>query len=312
MLYRAWANAFEDVPGFELEARRAILQSNRNNLTREFNELIHFANGHRVSFYTLSSMGSGLARASSSERRRIDTEGLAIDQEISEEVTMAYVAGSTGGRPLVNSPALAAQLDEVSVELGSYYSLAFEPTHLGDGKYHRLEVRLKDMKGVGIRHRDGYMDVPLTDRIVDRTLAAAVHGIDDNPLGITLATNGAFVPRDDGTVLVPVIITVPIGELLLIPSEDEHRGQISILLTVKDDRGRLSPPQIREYPVPVPNHELASALNQGAGFTMRLAMRPGRQRIAVGVRDDIARTEAVTAIELFVDGTQGEGEADLQ
>jgi hypothetical protein len=69
---------------------------------------------------------------------------------------------------------------------------------------------------------------------------------------------------------------------------------------------------MREYPVPVPNGELASALNQGAGFTMRLAMRPGWQRIAVGVRDDIARTEAVTAIELFVDSSESEGDQDRQ
>ncbi len=151
---------------------------------------------------------------------------------------MAYVAGSTGGRPLVNSPSLARAARRSLGGTGQLLLASHSNLAPGRRKYHRLEVKLKEMDGVGIRHREGYMDVPLSDGILDRTLAAAVHGFDDNPLGITVATNGAFVPRDDGTVLVPVIITVPIGELVLIPSEDEHRGQISILLTVKDDRGR--------------------------------------------------------------------------
>jgi len=303
MLYRAWAQTFGDVPVFQVEAKRAFLRASRHNLGRDFDGLARFANGHRVSFYTLSGMGSGQARAMSAETRSMDEGGFAIDQEMSEDVTMTYMAGITGGRPLVNSPALSGQLDSVSVELASYYSVAFEPSHVGDGKYHRLEVRVK-RDNVQVRHREGYLDVPRSERMADLTMAAAVHGVADNPLGITLA-NGEITRRDDGTYLVPVIITVPIGELVLIPAETEHRGQVSILLTVRDERGGLSPPQLREYPVPVRNADLATALGQQAGFTLRLAMRAGKQRIAVGVRDDIARTESVSAIEILVGETGG-------
>jgi len=298
MLYRAWAQTFGDIPVFQIDAKRAFLQASRNNLGRDFNELARFANGHRVSFYTLSGLGSGQARAMSAETRLMDEGNLAVDQEMSEDVTMTYMAGMTGGRPLVNSPALAEQLEEVSVELASYYSVAFEPSHVGDGKYHRLDVKVKRDR-VHVRHREGYLDLPRSEQMADRTLAAAVYGVADNPLGITLA-NGEITLRDDGTFLVPVIITVPIGELILIPAEEEHRGQISILLTVCDERGGLSPPQLQVYPVPIRNADLATALSQQAGFTLRLAMRPGKQRIAVGVRDDIARTESVTTIEVLV------------
>jgi VWFA-related protein len=302
-LYRAWAQTFEDVPVFQLESKRTFLRASRHNLGRDFNDLARFANGHRVSIYTLSALGSGRARGMSAETRLMDEYGLAADQGMSEDLTMSYMAGITGGRPLVNSPALSEQLDTVSVELASYYSVAFEPTHVGDGKYHRLEVRVK-RDDVRVRHREGYLDVPRSERMADLTMAAAVHGVADNPLGIALA-NGEITRRGDGTYLVPVIITVPIGGLVLIPAEEEHRGQISILLTVRDERGGLSAPQIREYPVPVPNAHLAAALSQQAGFTLRLAMRPGKQRIVVGVRDDIGRTESVTAIEVLVGDSAG-------
>jgi hypothetical protein len=38
---------------------------------------------------------------------------------------------------------------------------------------------------------------------------------------------------------------------------------------------------------------------------MRLAVRPGRQRIAVGLRDEVARIESVTYVEVEVGDTSG-------
>jgi VWFA-related protein len=298
-LYRAWGQVFGQVPVFRIDAQRAFLQASRNDLSDEFDGLAQFANGHRVSFYTLSASGAGQSRAVSAETRLMDEERLGIDQGLSAEVLMSSMAGTTGGRPLVNSPALAEQLEEVSEELASYYSLAFVPQHIGDGKYHRLNVVIH-REGVRARHRDGYLDVPLSERIDNRTLAAAIHGVEDNPLGISVATGGEIIERDDGTFLVPVIITVPIGQLVLIPSIEEHQGRISIHLAVRDQRGDLSPMVRREYPIAVPNNLLAGALSQSAGFTMRLAVRPGRQRIAVGLRDEVARTESVTLLEVEV------------
>jgi len=290
-LYRAWGQVFSQVPALRIDSQRAFLQASRNDLSNEFDGLAQFANGHRVSFYTLSAAGAGMARAFSAETRLA-------------EVLMANMAGTTGGRPLANSAALAGQLDEVSRELASYYSLAFEPQHLGDGKYHRLKVKI-NRDGVRLRHREGYLDVPLDERINHKTLAAAIHGVADNPLGISVATSGEIIKRDDGTFLVPVVITVPIEQLVLIPSVDQHKGRISIHLTVRDRRGDLSPTVRRVYPIDIPNNLLISALGQSAGFTMRLAVRPGRQRIAVGLRDEVARTESVTYIEVEVGDTAG-------
>jgi VWFA-related protein len=296
-LYRAWSEVFGVVPEFRIDAQRAFVQAAQNDLSGEFDTLAQFANGHRVSFYTVSTLGTLGGRAVSAETRLMDEQELALDQAMSAEVLMANMAGTTGGRPLVNSSGLSDQLEEVSEELASYYSLAFEPNHLGDGQYHRLEIKVK-RDNVQVRHREGYRDVPLEERMADKTLAAAVYGHADNSLGITAAVNGEIVARDDGTFLVPVIITVPIGQLVLIPSEDEHRGQISILLLVRDQDGDLSAPVRREYPVAVPNALLTTALTQGAGFTIRLGVGEGRQRIAVGLRDEIAGSDSVTLLEL--------------
>lgn len=302
-LYRAWAEVFRSVPGLELEAQQALLRAARNDVSDEFDELARVANAHRVSLYTLSRAGDGVVAASSAESRFADTQGLIVDQALSADVLMASTAGTTGGRVLASSPGLAEQLDEVAEELARYYSLAFEPSHAGDGGYHTIEVRVR-REGLRVRHREGYLDVPPDDRLADRALAAAVHGIGANPLGISLA-RGETVSRDDGSLLVPVVITVPIGELVLVPAEEEHRGLITILLVVRGADGGLSPVQERQIPVPVDNLDLPTAIGQNAGFTLRLAMRPGPQRIAVGVRDDVGRVESVTTLDVEVGPSEG-------
>jgi VWFA-related protein len=302
-LYSAWGAAFGSVAGFEVEAQMAFTRAARNDLGNDFDDLAREANAHRVSLYCLSDAGGARAQASSAEHRLMDEGGLTVQQAMSADALMSSLSATTGGRTLVNSPALSRQLDEVSEELASYYSLAFEPGHVGDGAYHRLEVRVTG-KHLEVRHREGYLDVPASEQLENRTLAAAVHGVADNPLGISLE-QGEILTREDGALLVPIIVMVPIGGLVLVPTADEHQGRISILLTVRDEAGGLAPPQLRQYPVPVRNLDLPIALTQSAGFTLRLAVSPGKQRIAVGVRDDVARTESVTTLEIDAVGGGG-------
>ena len=84
-----------------------------------------------------------------------------------------------------------------------------------------------------------------------------------------------------------------------------HQGRISILLAVYDEHGGLSELQRREYPVDVPNDQLATVIGKTAGFTMRLAVRGGKQRIAVSVLDEVAHTESVTTLDIEVPGSGG-------
>jgi VWFA-related protein len=302
-LFRYWGQVYGEVPIFETQAQMAFFDANINSLSNEYNELVRHANSHRVSLYTLSTLEDTQLRSNSAEIRVVDTQQLSIIQSMSEDVLATSMAAQTGGRPLVNSPALAEQLHEVSEELTSYYSLAFRPSHLGDGKYHRIEVKIPG-RNVRVRHREGYFDIPPVERLNDRTLAAAIHGVGTNQMGIAVKAFEA-TRRDDGAYLLPLIVVVPIGELILMPEADEHRGRISILLAVSDENGGLSELERREYPIVVPNNLLATAIGKTAGFTMRLAVRGGKQRIAVSVLDEVARTESVTTLDLEVPGSGG-------
>jgi len=297
-LFVAWEQAFPDL------ARKmgmvSFNEARRFDLSKDFRDLVHFANGQRVTFYTLSNMGSKIGARISSEGRGYLGQGGGGEalQAMAEEQGVMYVSGGTGGRTLANSPGLANRLEEVSEELAAYYSLGYRPDHVGDDKYHTLTVRvLRD--GVTVRHREGYLDSSVADRMADRTLAAAVLGVTENPLGISIQTQ-EIRQRDDGTLMVPVLVQVPLDQLVLVPLESEHSGRITILIVVQSRDGGMSQLQRREYPISVTNDQLLTALHQNAGFILGLQMRPGPQRIAVGVRDEVARTEATTTLDVDI------------
>ncbi len=302
-LFRQWAETFGSEPMWEIQARQAFNQAIQYDVTDAFVDVSQSANGHRVTLYTLTSISGINNRAISAEYRLMDEGRLSVIQGMSEDVLKTNLAATTGGRPLENSPALGDQLTEVAAELGSYYSLAYRPDHVGDGKYYRIKVDV-DVDNAQVRHREGYYDTPENDRIDSRTLAAAIHGIAQNPMGIQVQAFDA-TPRDDGTFLIPVLVVVPIGELVLVPAANEHQGRISIHLAVRDDEGGLSDLQRLEYPIPVPNDQLGTALGKTAGFTVRLGVRRGNQRIAVGVLDEIGRTESVVTLEVNPEGAGG-------
>jgi VWFA-related protein len=302
-LYSEWAQIFGSTSFFETEASMAFNRALQENLSPTYTELARFANSHRVTIYSLSSMGDAQFRNVSASNRLVDISLNSVQQSMSEEVLAGSLAADTGGRSLQNSPALANQLLEVSEELSSYYSLAYRPEHVGDGSYHRIEVEVASA-GARVRHRNGYYDIPPEEQLNNRVLAAAIHGVGENEMGIAVKT---FEPtrREDGAYLLPLIVAVPVSELILTPAADEHQGRISVILAVRDEHGGLSDVQRREYPIAVPNELLAESIGKTAGFTTRLAVRGGKQRIAVGVIDEISRSESVTSIDLEVPGTDG-------
>jgi len=293
-LYSLWNQAYPEAAS----GSTALIRANQNNVTTDIRELVQFANAHRVSFYTMSHLGTQSLAAVSAETAGIGSAGADLFGLPSEEEAINLIAGGTGGRPLANNPNLGNQLAEVAVELGSYYSLGYEPRHFGDGRYHKIEVKvLRD--GVKVRHREGYNDRSADDRAMDRTLAAAVLGVTENPMLVAAECHGQKL-RDDGAFVVSIIVRVPLGSLVLVPGEAEHEGQISIQLAARDHQGGLSDVQRREYPVRVSNDQLMDAVSQQAGFVMGLVMREGPHTVAVGVRDAVANEESTLVLNLDV------------
>ena len=310
---RAGENIFRTWQGlFPAEARRQrvdpIRESIQYDMSQELRKLVHHANTHDVSFYTLGSLGSGIVTSVEYDTRTFEISGRPGDSGHldvrGEHEALAMMSELTGGRMLMDNATLGRQLEEVATDLGSYYSLAYTPPSPGDGEYHKITVNLR-RDGAQLRYRQGYRDVGGEDRMAARTLAAAMLGVAANPLDIGVECQQQEA-RQDGTYLVPVMVRIPIGDLVLMPDAGSHVAQISLFSVVRDDRGGLSDLHERAYPIAIANDQLLSAVAQRAEFVVGMVLREGPHRIVVSVRDDHSLIESTGFVDVVV-GTDEEG-----
>src|SRR4051794_5317471 len=102
----------------------------------------------------------------------------------------------------LNANTATPQLGRNAQGFNRFYSLGYTPTHYGDGRYHKIDVKLK-RKGLEVRHREGYRDKSVESRMNDGTLAALNFPMDNNPFGIELEMS-APQRRSDGLFLQPI------------------------------------------------------------------------------------------------------------
>jgi len=156
------------------------------------------------------------------------------------------------------------------------------------------------LEGIELRFAAGFPDRSADVQMADRTYGAALLGRDSSGLAIKLdpgephASNGSFV--------VPVAISLPLGRIVVVPSGESHTGRVSVLLTSQDEAGALGEMVGHHYPVELSNSRLLEAVGSPLAFSERLVLEPGRHRLAVTVRDELAGVEAVKLVTVDVGG----------
>jgi VWFA-related protein len=306
MLFRTWQDLFPEA------ARRRGLnpmaQSMQYDLTREIDEALKEINTERISLFPVGMLDGGGSRDSAYMDGRIMESGGrhgfkgSADSE-AQEAALGVLADLTGGRRLTDNARLGEQLGQIAEELSSSYSLGYRPLSPADGKYHQISVKVK-RDGAVARYRQGYLASGNRPNVSERTVAAAILGTGTNPLDIGVSCRDQEM-REDGTYLVPVAVSVPLGELVLTPEGGRHSARISVLSVVRDKRGGLSEVNERQYPIEIKNEELLSAVEQQATFILGMVLRGGEYRIAVSVRDDSSWVESTVFVDVVVGGASG-------
>jgi len=270
------------------------LLSTRYTARRRFRELNNHANANRVTFYTLEAAGlrshDSLSAEYGGRAGSQLTEGSYSEVDFvrmtNETEPLQMMALDTGGLSAFNTNNIAGALDQMARDFRNYYSLGYMPRHNNVGRYHKIEVKVKE-RGLKVRHRTGYRDKTAETRINEGTVATLLYGREMNPLDVELEVERAQA-RDDGLFLVPLLVRIPIGKVTLIPQEALHRGRLRISVAVIDDEGELSPIDQQPVPIDIPAGDLELARDKFWIYEAQLLMRPGRQKVAVGVRDDFA------------------------
>lgn len=281
----------------QYNGREAMLDAQRYSVVEDFNKLAAHANANRVTLYTLQA--SGLAgMPSASAEWGLDETMLAQLPNIHAVAaanlrnSLTLLASETGGRTILDANDVTADLRRMKEDLGSYYSLGYSPEHSGDGRQHRIEVKVR-RTGLQVRYRKGYRDKPALERAVDRTLAAVYHGFEENPLEVTLEMGEQRLAEGD-QVSVPVKLRIPLFKLGIFPQPDQtYRGRLRLLVSTRDEKGRVSPIRQVEVPLQIPQAEVLYAMGKFYEYELTLNLPPGEQHLAIAVRDEGTTTTSV-------------------
>jgi VWFA-related protein len=279
------------------------------NVARRLDELTAQANANRITFYTIDAAGLRGSESTSAENQGPGASAPGVAQLVDSvrvsnlQSTLQTLAEKTGGVAILNTNVITPRLERVATDFKTYYSLGYTPPHFGDGRYYKLDVKVRNRKDLQVRHREGYRDKSIEALMSDGTLAALNFPFEQNPLGITLEF-GQPRPRDDGFYLVPVLVRIPIGRLALIPREQTQTAdaRVRLFIAALDSAGGTSDVQQAPVPISIPKKDLEAAQKKQYVYSVTLLMRPGEQRVSIGVRDDVGAQACFISRGLKVGG----------
>lgn len=299
-LLQAWQRKCGEVVNTAESASSGLFES---STSRIFLELGDHANANRVTFYAVGGE-SRTVSASSAEVRGLDAFGsrvwntsLETLEETNLRSSLGLLASHTGGLSGVGVNALRDLASTMRRDFDDYYSMAYTLTEGGVGANRDIEVRFAtDRPGLKLRFREGYRDKTQDERLEDQAISVALLGEGANPLGVEMRA-GDLTPADKGLVDLQVAVRFPLSSLVLIPSEDKLEGRLMLVVTARDERGRLSPPQRIAIPVSIPVSQADALAGQYAGYSTVLRLRQGPHRIGVVLRDLIGAVDSATFLD---------------
>jgi hypothetical protein len=279
------------------------------DLSEEFDGLVARANAARVTLYTIdASLPNQLARhTAESDARpgsdRRDWDPRASRAEQNEQEGMRLLAEGTGGRFSPNPAQLDAVLGASMADFSHYYSLGYQLPAPVPGAPPREGPRVFEVRTANpelrCRFRRNAVEKSADQLMADRTMSGLLLEAVENPLDAVLRTDDA-VANGDGTWTLPLSVQLPLSRLVLLPAEDVHQAQVALFVSVLDEEQRTSDVSKNLCPIRIRNEQLASSMARPVSCGMRLRMRPGPQRVAIGVRDELASVESVVSVEVEV------------
>ena len=263
--------------GYKAGRRMSGISAQGFDLSKRFRAVTSHASRNRIAFYPIEAFG---ARAS---RSRVIGQALVA----SRQDGLRFLAQDTGGREMLNAADPLAALRLMGEDLTSYYSLGYTPDRPGDDVEHKIEVKVK-VKGAQARYRQWYRDKPTGEAVAERTLAVMRFGPEDNPLGASLEIQPA--KEQNGVMLVPVRVKVPVAKLYLQPKDKARTGRLR-LYVVASAGGTTTPvKETKVVTVELPETEAAAGSTREYVHDVGIPLKAGAWSIGVAVRDELAAT----------------------
>ncbi|MFI5168171.1 MAG: VWA domain-containing protein [Thermoanaerobaculales bacterium] len=224
-------------------------------------------------------------------------------READRKDNLIKAAQLTGGEAMFTTNGGAA-LADVERLTSSYYSLAFQPEHAGDGKEHTLRVEVIGHPDYHLSYRKSYVDRSAEQREAEQSRAALLTGQTDNPLGVELVLDkpvGKFKLGAQGLKVyrIGVEVRIPYAKLTMLPRGAKAWGEMLIVAVVSDAAGNLSELNHRKLPIEIPADKLDEARQRGYfAYRFPLEIEGGSHSLRIGVDDVLAHSTSAVIVDI--------------
>jgi hypothetical protein len=207
---------------------------------------------------------------------------------MAEELVMEDLAHATGGDWFHANNDLGEGFRRLAAAPEFIYVLAFTPENLkSDGKYHKLQVTLRDPKGVALQVRKGYYaprrETDATDQakqeIEDAVFSREV--IKDIPL----AVHTQFFRSGDVDASLSVVAQMDIKSLHYRKADGRNHDDLTIVSALFDLNGNYITGQQKMLTLRLKDDTLEKKLDSGIRIKTSFNVKTGSYVVRVVVRD---------------------------
>jgi VWFA-related protein len=234
--------------------------------------------------------------------------------------TLETLANDTGGFLVQNTNDLAGGLRRMLADNDTYYLMAYEPQNTKrDGRFRKIEVRLKARKDVDIRTRSGYFAPEDRKTAKNAPPARPSNAALSTPTGLAAADALALLQAAAPAARLPIALQAdyvqlpPEGASAIVSAHvglgpvewqaagDRQRAQLDLVGGIYDAGGSLvSPPFSKRFPIDVASRDRERAASEGLYFEQRVPLPPGRYEVRVVARAPASNQGAVATQGLEV------------
>lgn len=200
----------------------------------------------------------------------VDTTGSGeyhMTMDPSEKDALLHVPGA--GLSLLESMGLASKTDRFTRSDGTNLPTAMGGTPASMDEFNRLELYAKIQKPPDVKFKD--LEAIVTARIIRDQLK--------------FAWNTAFMKVTNDTILVPITIQVPNGQLSFQAKDGIHSATMNVFMRVSSLTGRIV--QTSEAPVSkdFPDSLFQQSMKMQSIYQAAIPLRPGLYRLDIVVKD---------------------------
>ncbi|HVS12355.1 MAG TPA: VWA domain-containing protein [Thermoanaerobaculia bacterium] len=281
------------------------------DMSRRFQELANQANANRVSFYTIDARGLTVLSQGTVD---YDIAGEPGERTFFDSIlrsntqsTLQMLAERTGGRAIINANRILPDLQKVSQDFRNYYSLGYLLPEQVDGRLRQVEVKLTNpRRGWQVRHQYGFRAKSLESKMHDGTLSALHLDLQDNVIGARILI-GRPTLRDSGLYDVPLALSIPYDNLLLLPQDGRNVGRLRVWFAAKDQDDEMSDVQQIPVEIELSDEDLEQRKGEDFVYPFQLMMEEGYHDLAIGLHDQLGGRTAFLRRGIPVGGGRRSG-----